>query len=151
MTRAYDMLASIVPKLRAIRTANGYLTEAGKSVMLGPVPRLDGEAMPYTRLHEVEATTDSTPGYAPVAKFAVSFVAEAHAEQDVAANIMATGHDLVADLQKALFGDPQRDLGGEVLRINPEGYRILQPEAGSNVVVAQVRGNFTYSLKFSAP
>ena len=151
MTQAYDMLASIVPRLQAIRKTNGYLTDAGKSVLLGPVPRMDGEAMPYTRLHEVEATADGSPGFAPVAKFAVSFVAEAHAEQSVAASIMSTGHDLVADLQKALFGDAERDLGGEVLRITPEGYRILPPESGSDVVIAQVRGNFTYSLKFSAP
>lgn len=151
MTKAYDRLASLVPRLQAVRTANGYLTEAGQSVLLGPVPRQPAEALPFIRLHETDAAAESAVPMRPTSKIRVQFMAEAYAEQPVAASLLATGHDLLADLKKSLFGDPMRDLDGNAIDARLEGYRIVQPEEGSDVVIAQVRGSFSFHDNFNAP
>jgi hypothetical protein len=151
MTTAYDLFASLKPKLQAIRTANGYLTDAGRVVYMGPVPQVDFEQCPLIRAYEISAIFESVPGYAPQGKAAVSFLVEGYAKYTDDAEIMATGHNLVADIQKALFGDAERDLSGATIRVNPEGYQILPPEPGSSIVVAQVRGNYTFVNKFQQP
>lgn len=150
MSKAYTLLTSLVPRLMAITKANGYNTDAGRSVMLGPIPRQDGEALPFCRLHETDAAPESAMPFRPSAKVRVQFVAEAYAEQDNAANIMATGHQLVGDLKKAMFGDVARDLNGQAIDSRLEGYSIAPPEAGSNIVVASVRGSFSFHDDFTA-
>jgi hypothetical protein len=151
MTRAYDLLASLVPRLQAVRLANGYATEAGQSVLLGPIPAQAGERMPYIRVHETDAAADDAMRNRPQAKLRVQFLAEAYAEQKDAAQIMATGHVLVGDLKKALFGDALRDLEGRVIDAQFEGYRILPPDEGSATLVAQVRGSYIFVDHFNAP
>ena len=151
MTRAYDLLASLVPRLQAVRLANGYATEAGQSVLLGPIPTQPGERLPYIRIHETDAAADDAMRNRPQAKLRVQFVAEAHAEQKDAAQIMLTGHVLVGDLKKALFGDALRDLDGRVIDALFEGYRILPPEEGSATLVVQVRGSYIFVDHFNAP
>jgi|WetSurMetagenome_2_1015567.scaffolds.fasta_scaffold1045194_2 hypothetical protein len=150
MSKAYTLLTSLVPRLMAITKANGYNTDAGRSVMLGPIPRQDGEAYPFCRLHETDAAPESATPYRPSAKVRVQFVAEAYAEQDNASNIMATGHQLVGDLKKAMFGDVARDLNGQAIDARLEGYSIAPPESGSNIVVAAVRGSFSFHDDFTA-
>lgn len=151
MTKAYDLIASLVPRLQAIRTANGYATEAGRSVLLGPVPRQAGEAYPFCRLHETGANAESTVPHRPTAKLRVDFVAEAYVEQKDATLILSTGHQLVGDLKRALFGDARRDLNGQAIAAQLEGYSVVPPEEGSDVVIAQVRGSFTFTDHFDAP
>lgn len=151
MTKAYDKLSSLVPRLQAISIAGGYLTNAGASVLVGPVPRQDGEALPFIRLHETDAAVESAVPLRPSSKIRVNFLAEAYAEESVAANIVATGHKLVADLKKALFGDPKRDLEGNAIDARLEGYSITQPEEGSDIVIAQVRGSFSFHDDFTSP
>ena len=151
MTKAYDLIASLVPRLQAIRTANGYATEAGASVLLGPVPRQSDEAFPFCRVHETGATAESVVPHLPTAKLRVDFMAEAYVEQTSAALILASGHQLVGDLKKALFGDSARDLNGQAIAAQLEGYSVVPPEAGSDVVIAQVRGSFTFTDHFDAP
>lgn len=151
MTAAYNAIASLKPKLEAIRKANGYLTDAGKTVYLGPVPQIEFDACPLIRVFEIETNFDGTPGYAPQARASVSFLAEAYAKYRTDDEILSIGHDLVADMQKALFGDAERDLNGAVVRINPEGYKIPPPEPGSSIVLAQVRGNYTFVNRFGQP
>jgi hypothetical protein len=150
MSKAYTLLTSLVPRLMAIKKANGYNTDAGKSVMLGPIPRQDGEVLPFCRLHETDAVPESALPFRPSALVRVQFTAEAYAEQDNAANIMATGHQLVGDLKKAMFGDVARDLNGQAIDARLEGYSIAPPEAGSNIVVASVRGSFSFHDDFTA-
>jgi len=150
MSKAYTLLSSLVPRLMEITKANGYNTDAGKSVMLGPVPRQDGEPLPFCRLHETDAAPESALPYRPSAKVRVQFTAEACAEEDTAANILATGHKLVGDLKKALFGDVARDLNGQAIDARLEGYSIAPPEAGSNIVVGLVRGSFSFHDDFTA-
>lgn len=100
-TQAYDLINSLVPRLQAILVANGYATNAGTSVAFGPVPRRDGETMPFVRLLEAEAEQESQVPNRPKAKVRVYFIAEGHAEQSTAASIMSTGHALVGDLKRA--------------------------------------------------
>ena len=150
MSKAYTLLTSLVPRLQAITKANGYGTDAGKSVALGPIPRQDGEPIPFIRLHETDATPESAVPFRPSAKVRVQFTAEAYAEQDKAANIMETGHQLVGDLKKALFGDVARDLNGQAIDARLEGYAITPPESGSNIVVGLVRGSFSFHDDFTA-
>jgi len=151
MTRAYDLIASLVPRLQAVRVANGYATDAGQSVRLGPVPAQPGERMPFIRVHETDATADDAMRNRPQAKLRVMFVAEAYAEQKDATQILSTGHTLVGDLKKALFGDALRDLDGRVIDAQFEGYRILPPEEGSATLIAQVRGSYIFVDHFNAP
>lgn len=151
MTKAYDLIASLIPRLQAVRTAGGYATEAGRSVLFGPVPRQPGEAYPFIRLHETGASTESAVPYRPTAKLRVDFIAEAYAEQADAALVMSTGHTLVGDLKRALFGDAGRDLNGQAITAQLEGYSVQPPEEGSNIVVAQVRGSFSFTDHFDAP
>lgn len=150
-TKAYALISSLQPRLQAINIANGYLTNAGASVKLGPVPHMDGEAVPFIRLNETDAATESAAPFAPHSKIRVQFTAEAYAEEPTAANVIATGHNLLADLKKALFGDVQRDLNGQAIDARLEGYSILPPESGSDLVVAQVRGSFSFVDHFNAP
>lgn len=151
MTKALDLFSSLVPRLMAISTANGYATNAGRSVVVGPVPRQTGEAYPFIRLHELDASSESSVPHRPHAKIRVSFMAEAYAEQPVAANVYSTGHQLIGDLKKALFGDTMRDLNGGAIDAMLEGYNTIPPEDGSDVVIARVRGSFTFSDNFNAP
>lgn len=150
-TKAYDKIYSLVPRLQAVLIANGYATNAGASVAFGPIPRQDGEAMPFIRLLETGAELESEIRNRPNGKLRVSFVAEAYAEQSTASSLMSTGHTLVGDLKKALFGDPARDLNGGAIEARLEGYSILPPEDGSDVVVAQVRGSFSFHDDFTSP
>jgi len=150
-TRAYTLISSLLPRLQAISVANGYLTNAGASVQLGPIPHVDGEAVPFIRLNETDATTESAAPYAPHSKIRVQFTVEAYAEESTAANILATGHNLLADLKHAMFGDITRDLNGQAIDARLEGYSILPPESGSDFVVAQVRGSFSFVDHFNAP
>lgn len=151
MTKAYDKLASMVPRLQAILTAGGYLTNAGQSVLLGPVPRQPGESLPFIRLHETDAAAEAAVPMRPTSKIRVQFVAEAFAEESTTANITATGHKLVADLKRALFGDALRDLNGSAIEARLEGYSITQPEEGSDIVIGQVRGSFSFHDNFNSP
>lgn len=151
MTKAYTLLTSLVPRLQAIRSANGYTSEAGRSVLLGPIPKQAGEDYPFIRLHEIGASSESAVPFRPTAKLRVDFMAEAYAKQPSAAQIMATAHDLIGDLKKALFGDVTRDLNGQALMAQLEGYSVQPPEDGGDVVVAQVRGSFTFTDHFDAP
>lgn len=151
MTKALDLITSLVPRLQAMSIANGYATNAGASVLLGPVPRGESESYPFTRLHEMDAAAESILPHRPTAKLRVQFMAEAFAKESTAANLYATGHALVGDLKKAMFGDPASDFNGLVLDARLEGYRILPPEDGSDVVVAQVRGSFSFTDHFNAP
>jgi hypothetical protein len=149
-TKAYTLLTSLVPRLQAISTANGYATNAGASVLLGPVPRGEAEAYPFTRLHETDAAPESAVAFRPSAKIRVQFTAEAFAEESTPSNIMATGHKLVGDLKKAMFGDVARDMNGAAIDARLEGYSIQPPEPGSSVVVAMVRGSFSFHDDFTA-
>jgi len=151
MTKAYDLLAALVPRLQAVRIAAGYATEAGQSVLLGPIPKLPDERMPYIRLYETDAAAEEAMRNRPQAKVRTQFVAEAYEEQPDARQIMATGHELVGDLKKALFGDAARDLDGRVMDMQFEGYRIAPPDDGSTVVIAQMRGSFVFVDHFNAP
>lgn len=150
-TQAYDLINSLVPRLQAILIANGYATNAGASVAFGPIPRRDGETMPFIRLLETDAEQESQVPNRPKAKVRVNFIAEGYAEQSTAASIMSTGHTLVGDLKKALFGDATRDLNRTAIEARLEGYRILPPEDGSDIVVAQVRGSFAFTDDFTSP
>ena len=150
-TQAYTLISSLLPRLQAISTVNGYLTNAGAQAALGPIPHLDGDTYPFIRLHEIEAATESHAAFAPHSKIRVQFMAEACAQESVSSNILATGHNLVADLKKALFGDVSRDLNGKAIDARLEGYAILPPESGSDLVIAQVRGSFSFIDHFNAP
>lgn len=150
-TKAYTLLLSLVPRLQAISIANGYATDAGTSVLLGPVPRQTGEAFPFCRVHETGADNESEVAHRPHATIRVNFVAEAFASEPAAADVLATGHLLVGDLKKALFGDAQRDLNGQAIAARLEGYSIVPPEDGSDVVIAQVRGSFSFVDHFNSP
>ena len=151
MTRALDLFSSLTPRLQAVSVANGYATNAGSSVLVGPVPRQVGEAYPFCRLHEIDASVESPLPHRPSSKVRVQFMAEAYAEQPDATGIYATGHALLGDLKKALFGDTMRDLNGSAIDAQLESYRLLPPEEGSIVVVAQVRGSYSFVDHFNAP
>lgn len=151
MTKAYTLLSALKTRLSAITVANGYTTNAGASVVLGPVPRMPGEALPFVRLTEIDAAAENATPHRPTALVRVQFVAEAFGHRDLDANVMSFGHDLVGDLKKALFGDPTRDVGGLAIEARLEGYRIIPPEDGSDILVAQVRGSFSFHDTFTSP
>ena len=151
MTKALDLFQSLKPRLQAISVANGFLTDAGASVVEGPVPRRPGEPFPYVRIHEMDATVESTLPRSPAAKLRIQFLAEAFDEQPSAGDVMVTGHSLIADLKKALFGDAGMDLQGAALDARLEGYRIIPPPEGSSIVLAQVRGSYSFIDHFNAP
>lgn len=150
-TKAYTLIASLVPRLQAILIASGYATNAGASVVFGPVPRRDGEAFPFIRLLEIGAEQESQVPNRPKAKVRVNFVVEAYAEQSDAASIMSTGHTLIGDLKRAMFGDPTRDLNAAAIEARLDGYSIQPPEDGSDVVIAQLRGSFAFTDDFTSP
>ena len=100
MTRALEMLQLLAASLQTIQIANGFATNAGRSVITGPVPQQAGEAFPFCRLHEVDASVESPLPHRPSGKVRVQFIAEATTEQSDARQIMASGHELIGDLKK---------------------------------------------------
>jgi hypothetical protein len=151
MTKAFTLLTSLIPRLMEIRAANGYATNAGSSVLLGPVPRQPDETYPFCRLHELNGTVETPMPHRPTGRLRVQFMAEAYADEADAANVYATGHLLIGDLKKALFGDTTRDLNGLAIDAALESYNLVPPEDGSSVVIAQVRGSYTFTEDFRAP
>lgn len=151
MTRAHTLFAALLPLLQTITVANGYTSNAGNRAVLGPVPRRDNEAYPYLRLIDGETATESHVPHRPVAKLRADFMVEGYAEQADPVAVYGTGHDVIGDIKKAVFGDPTADLGGGAIDLRLEGYRVLAPEDGSTVVLAQVRGSYSFNDKFSAP
>lgn len=149
--RAYDLLASLVPRLQQIRIANGYRTEAGQSVVLGPIERMPGEPVPFIRLHDLGAAPESYVPHRPVAKMRTAFLVEAYAQFTERAECVRLYHDLAADLRRALFGDLLRDLDGAVIEATLDACTFVPPEPGSDVVIAQLRGGFAYTERFNQP
>ena len=126
------------------------MTTKAYTLLASLVPRQDGESFPFIRLHETDAAPESAVPFRPSAKVRVQFTAEAASEEKTAANIVATGHKLVGDMKKALFGDVARDLNGNAIDARLEGYSIQPPDPGSDVVIALVRGSFSFHDDFTA-
>lgn len=146
MSTAKDIAAEISDRLATITVANGYVTDIGTSVYRGR-RTLDEAMLPCIVL--VEGPDQVNEQLRTQAKLAQRYSIEGHAICD-ADNPSDMGHDIIADLKKALFnGD--RTFGGPVRNIEYRGRNIVTREDGFNAVAASVDIDMTYSENLAAP
>lgn len=150
MTQALTKLLTLVPRLQAILVANGYATDAGATVLVGPVPRSDTDTLPIIRLHWPATDPESAQPYVPHGKVRVSFIVEGEGSA-APADVMAAQDALAGDIKRAVFGDDKRDLNGAALDVRFDGIRFDPPDPGTSTWLVRVAGSFTYVDHFNAP
>ena len=138
MSKAKDIAQRITERLSSIRSAAGYQTDAGLNVFRGrkAVPEL-----PALILFEPEDLVEgqaadgsgSHAGSAVNAQILLPFDIQALAECDPAQH-MTTGHALVADIKRALFGGDMR-WGGLATHTRYIG-RSIEPRTDGDTTVS---------------
>jgi hypothetical protein len=148
MSRANDIAEALKSRLEAIRTAAGYATDVGTTVYRG-----------RRQLNEENACTlfegeEDASGAAKKEPYTVTAIIHFTAEGAVACDPLnpdLAGHDLVADMQRALFtGDST--LGG--LLAGPLTYtgRVIQPrQDGQSIVTVQIKLDAIYTMTPATP
>lgn len=100
MSAASDIAVELTARLQAITIANGYQTDIGLRVYRGKL-RLDESHMPCAVI--VEDDDDSSSAQLAHCKTTAPYLLEGHAACDPD-NPNDVGHQIVADLKKAIFG-----------------------------------------------
>ncbi|MEN6539432.1 MAG: hypothetical protein ABFC67_07475 [Mizugakiibacter sp.] len=150
MSQALTKLSSLVPRLQAIKKANGYNTDAGTTVLFGPIPRSDADALPIIRLHWPSADPESALVNVPHNKVRVNFVVEG--EGACAPVDFLTSCDAIAsDIKRAVFGDIERNLQGLAMDVRFDGQEFTVPDPGTAAYLVRIAGSFTFVDHFNAP
>lgn len=149
MSQANNIAAALAARLKLIRKAAGYHTNAGAVVYRGK-RQLPEDTLACITLFEGEEDAQSPKGE-PYTVIAVQhFYAEGQTPCDPD-NPDLAGHDLVEDIQRALFSGDSR-LDG--LLAGPLTYtgRVIQPRPdGQNLVIVQIKLDATYTLTPATP
>lgn len=150
MSQAMTKLSSLVPRLQAIKTANGYNTNAGTTVLFGPIPRSDADSLPIIRLHWPSTDPESANPNVPHNKVRVNFVVEG--EGVCAPADYLTACDAIAsDIKRAVFGDVERNLEGLAMDVRFDGQQFTVPDTGTSNYLVRIAGSFTFVDHFNAP
>jgi len=149
MSKANTIAAALAARLKLIRKAAGYHTNAGAVVYRGK-QQLPEDIADCITLFEGEEDAQQPKGE-PYTVIAVQhFYAEGQTQCDPD-NPDLAGHALVEDLLRALFtGDAKLDglLSGPLTYTG----RVIQPRLdGQNLVIVQIKLDATYTLTPSTP
>ena len=145
MSTANTLAEALLARLSVICKADGYASDIGRSCHRG---KSNANAPCLTLFEDEEAVLDQTNGACLVR---APFVVEA-ADRCAVDQTNAHGHALIADIQRALWHDEARSMGGIPLSV-PLAYagrRILDREDGADIVVVQVRFNATFVIHLGA-
>lgn len=148
MSTANDIALALHARLAEIRTANGYETDAGALVYRGR-RRLDPSKMPCCVIIEMpDSVRDQQPRRAALSAV---FVLEGHAQCDPD-NPNDVGHQLVADIKRAVFRAPLQYADGKpVLSVDYVKRTIAPREDGLAVVSAGVEIKVDYVEQLGEP
>lgn len=149
MSGGLDRLQTLVPRLQAISTANGYRTNPA-AVLVGPIPLGEDATLPVLRLHWPSTDPESSMPFVPHGKLRVNFIVEAEGTA-APADLLAAFEDFSTDIKRAVFGDAMRDLEGAAIDVRFDGQQFTPPEPGANTFLVRVAGSFTYIDHFNAP
>ncbi len=149
MSQGLTKLQTLIPRLQAISTANGYNTDPA-AVLFGPVPRGEGEALPVIRLHWPSLDPESAIANVPHNKVRLNFVVEGEGNADPA-DVLEACDAIASDIKRAVFGDVQRNLEGLAMDVRFDGQQFTPPETGTSTYLVRVAGSFTYVDHFNAP
>lgn len=147
MSAAAEVAANLLARLGQITRAKGYATDIGANVFWGRInpPRL----AQFVGLYEFEEDDVLDQKADGMARLRVPFVIEAQAECE-ADRPNETGHALVADIKRGIFG-PGLQLAGTINDIRYVGRKILPRDEGSKRVVVEVRIEVTMTENLFAP
>lgn len=133
MSKAKDIAAEISTRLASITKAGGYLTDIGAKVLRGR-RKLDEGQIPCVVVVEGDDVVEDRR--TDVVKVGKMFYIEGHAPCDPD-QPNDTGHDILADIKKAIFsGDPR--LAGLAIDVEYHGGTIQAREDGLGIVAAGV-------------
>lgn len=150
LSDALTKLSSLVPRLQAIKVVNGYNTDAGATVLFGPIARSDTDSLPIIRLHWPSTDPESVQPNVPHNKVRVNFVVEG--EGAVAPSSFLSACDaLASDIKRAVFGDVRRNLQDLALDVRFDGQEFTVPDPGSASYRVRIAGSFTFVEHFNAP
>ncbi len=149
MSAGLTKLQTLIPRLQEISTANGYNTDPA-TVLFGPVPRGEGDALPVIRLHWPSLDPESAIVNVPHNKVRLNFVVEGEGNADPA-DVLEACDAIASDIKRAVFGDVQRNLEGLAIDVRFDGQQFTPPEPGTSTYLVRVAGSFTYVDHFNAP
>lgn len=150
MSQALSKLQTLVPRLQAILVANGYNTNAGTTVLFGPIPRSDTDTLPIIRLHWPSADPESAVPNVPHNKVRVNFVVEGEGVC-APADFLTSCDAIASDIKRAVFGDVDRNLQGLAIDVRFDGQEFTVPDPGSSAYLVRIAGSFTFVDHFNAP
>jgi len=149
MSKASHIALALSERLATILKAGGYATDAGAKVMRGR-KRLDERQLPCIVIIEMEDTIqDQRPN---AVKLSQKYVIEGHSACDPD-NPNDVGHDLVADIKRALFSE-KLVFGAEdtkAVQMKYNGRNIAPREDGLAVVAVSVVVSVEYIETLSEP
>lgn len=151
MTATAESIArSLDQRLKCIRTADGFETDAGARVFRGKRALTEADVPCIVLVEGPESVSDQRDSRV---KLAARFIAEAHDRCD-AEHPNDRGHALVRDVKRALFGGPRTRgtvLDGLADSIAYRGKTIGAREDGAALVFASVAIEVHYAEDLAAP
>lgn len=149
MSDANDIALAVSARLLTITPANGFQTNIGQKVMRGR-KRLDESSLPCAVLIERDDKV-LDQGRNTKVKLSQPFILEGHAVCD-ADNPNDVGHKIIADIKKAIFGEPiLYGTTKQPYQIKYVGRSIAPREDGIAVVSAAVEIAVEYVEELSNP
>ncbi|WP_022949519.1 hypothetical protein [Methylohalobius crimeensis] len=133
---ATQIADTIKTRLEAIRTANGYRTEAGQDVAPGWRYLNRDDPTPHLTFSETGHEVLSSAKRGGNARVQLEWTIEGSAE--MGASALKTLYAIEDDIKRAIF-TPNPDLTGLVRAVTYAGRTVAGPEDGSRLVSVQVR------------
>ena len=149
MSKASDIAAAIKARLQTIKVASGFETDIGLRVYAGR-RRIDEGQLPCTVLIERDDDPVDQNRNCDV-KLTQKYIAEGHCVCDPD-NPNDAGHDMIADLKKAIFTGKFTAPGtATILFVKYRGRNIAPREDGLKIVSASVEFSVDYVEDLSNP
>lgn len=149
--KLFTLLGEIETRLKLIKKATGYHTDAGDTVLIEPdAVEVEGILKPYLRVFEQEASNDGGVPNTTRCKIKTFFVVEAVHVLQASETFTRVKHHVLEDVCRAVFGGSVA-MGQGAISLNYEGHRFLPREKGSKSVVVQVRGSYVSAEDFARP
>lgn len=130
MTVSTDIANELATRLRTIRTANGFITEAGQDVALGWRNLDETAVLPRLSIIETGHSISDEAVRGRNVSIQITWTVEGMAVQGV--NALASLYDIEADVLKALFLTDIK-IGTRYVRLAYQGREIAPFETGSNL------------------
>jgi hypothetical protein len=144
------ILTALKTRLQDIKPANGYATDAGLRVRLGPGSVTPDDLLP--RLALIPGVEPEVRPQLDKVKILLPFVVEGLIEADPNDPDDPTVIEpLLADSKRAVFRATDRTLGGLAINLHVAGERVTGRENGGRTVACAVSGVLEYTELYGDP